>query len=285
MTEDFDVINDDEIDIVSIASYDNFHCDQIIRSIKNKKHIFVEKPMCLNENELGCIIQNLKKNQGVKISSNLVLRTNSRFKYFRKQIKSGGVGDLFYIEADYYWGRIKKLYGWRAKMDYYSIILGAAIHMIDLVTWLIDKKPSYVYAVGNRLGTNDSHMKYDSFALLCFEYDCGLIIKITGNGACAHPHFHGVKIFGTKKTIVHSFNGAYSLNSNTKCDEIERINQPYPEKDKRKDIIHSFVDHLDGPRISPIVTAKDTVNLMTICFAAEKSMSMNKRVKITYRDI
>ena len=166
VTEAFDVINDDAIDIVSIASYDNFHCDQIIRSIKNKKHIFIEKPMCLDEDELGRIIQNLKHHQDVKISSNLVLRTNSRFKYFRKQIKSGGVGDLFYIEADYYWGRIKKLYGWRAEMDYYSIILGAAIHMIDLVTWLIDKKPSYVYTVGNRLGTNDSHMKYNSFALL-----------------------------------------------------------------------------------------------------------------------
>ena len=52
---DKDLFQDPNIDLISIASYDNFHFKQIISSIKNKKHVFVEKPMCLNMRELNKI--------------------------------------------------------------------------------------------------------------------------------------------------------------------------------------------------------------------------------------
>ena len=38
-------------------------------------------------------------------------------------------------------------------MDYYSIILGAAIHMIDLIIWMFGSKPISVFAMGNNLGS------------------------------------------------------------------------------------------------------------------------------------
>ena len=42
-----DLIKDPNIDLVSIASYDEFHFEQIKECIKYKKSIFVEKPACL----------------------------------------------------------------------------------------------------------------------------------------------------------------------------------------------------------------------------------------------
>ncbi len=44
-----DVLKAADIDIVSIASYDNYHHEQVLMAIENDKHIFVEKPLCLNE--------------------------------------------------------------------------------------------------------------------------------------------------------------------------------------------------------------------------------------------
>ena len=38
-------------------------------------------------------------------------------------------------------GRVNKFYGWRSKLKYYSKIYGAAVHMIDLMIWLIGDKP------------------------------------------------------------------------------------------------------------------------------------------------
>ena len=43
--KDHELIVDKDIDIISIASYDNFHFQQLIDSIKNEKNVFVEKPM------------------------------------------------------------------------------------------------------------------------------------------------------------------------------------------------------------------------------------------------
>mgnify|MGYP001008652272 FL=1 len=53
ITDDQNKIFDNkEINLVSIASYDNFHFNQIIKAINNNKHIIVEKPMCMKFSEL-----------------------------------------------------------------------------------------------------------------------------------------------------------------------------------------------------------------------------------------
>ena len=56
-----DIFKNPNIDIVSIASYDNFHAKHILQAIEYNKHFFVEKPFCLNVNELKKICLSLKK--------------------------------------------------------------------------------------------------------------------------------------------------------------------------------------------------------------------------------
>ncbi|SVE23591.1 uncharacterized protein METZ01_LOCUS476445, partial [marine metagenome] len=56
-TDPEDIICDPDIDIVSIASYDDCHKDQVITSLQNGKHVFVEKPLCLNSRELSSITE------------------------------------------------------------------------------------------------------------------------------------------------------------------------------------------------------------------------------------
>ena len=111
--------------------------------------------MCLNLKQLKHIKKLLAKSK-VKITSNLVLRVNDLFVNIKKEIKRE---NIFYVEADYIWGRVKKLFGWRSKIPDYSIILGAGIHVIDLVMWLINKKPHSVFAVANKIATNKSKFK------------------------------------------------------------------------------------------------------------------------------
>ena len=47
-----EILEDSKIDVISIASFDNFHSKQVIKAIENGKHVFVEKPVCLFEEEL-----------------------------------------------------------------------------------------------------------------------------------------------------------------------------------------------------------------------------------------
>jgi predicted dehydrogenase len=277
-----EIAEDESIDIISVSSYDDFHAEQIVKGIENGKHIMSEKPLCLNYKELKKIHQAKNKRPDIKLSANHVLRANSRFSHIKSQINKGEFGELFYLEGDYLWGRKEKLFQWRSEMDFYSIILGAAIHMIDLIMWLVKSKPISVYATGNEIATFDTKYKYNSFAVIIMKFENGLIAKITGNGGCVHPHYHGLKVFGTKKTAEQNFNSAFYLNSSNPKSEIEIISEPYPEKQSREKVIHSFVDSILDDNIKPLVNEEDVFDAMSVCLTAEESMSIGEPSKIDY---
>ena len=274
------ILNNNNIKIISIASYDNFHFDQIIKSFIHKKNVFVEKPMCMSKIELKKIIK--KQNETKKfLSSNLVLRANPLFLDIKKKLKTGFFGKVFYIEGDYLWGRVNKFYGWRSKLKYYSKIYGAAVHMIDLMIWLIGDKPEYVFAEGNKIGT-EKKMKYNSFVTLNLIFKNKLIVKITGNGPCVHPHFHGLKIFGTQKTFTHDYNSSKYFSKN-KIQNFSLKESVYPAKKTRSKIIESFIEGVIHKKPNLFIAdTKSVYDIMDVCFASEESMLKKKRIKIKY---
>ncbi len=269
------IFSDNKINLVSIASYDNFHFNQIIRVLKNNKNLIIEKPMCLNEFQLKKIYQLLKKKKKIKITSNLVLRVNSLFKTIKKKIN---IKDTFYLEADYIWGRRPKLFGWRSKVKDYSVIYGAAIHMIDIIIWIIGLKPESVYTLGNNNVTKNTSFKKNSFVVMLFEFPNNILVKITGNAAAIYKHYHEIKIFSKNKTLINNLLGSYEYRN----DRLMKIKSNYPDKKNRKKIIQNFIDHLSKKNIKPIISHKDQFDLMSICFAAEKSMNLKKKIKIKY---
>jgi len=278
------ILENDDINIVSIASYDNFHISQIIKALESGKHVMSEKPLCINRSEMLQIYKTQKQNPDAKLSSNLVLRTNSRFEKLKKDIAEGKFGEVYYIEGDYLWGRKSKLFEWRADMEYYSIILGAAIHMIDLVMWLLGSRPLSVQAVGNDIPNKNTNLKFNSFAVVILKFENGIIAKLTGNGGCVHPHFHDLKIFGTKQTAISNLNEAYFLQSSEMNSKQVPIIEPYPEKEAREKIIHSFVDSIIDSSIMPVVLQQDVYDVMSVCFAAEEAMNTGKSIIIEYLD-
>jgi len=269
-----DIFLDKEINLVSLASYDNYHYSQILKCFRYNKNIIVEKPMCLNFNQLKNIYK-LTKKKKIKITSNLVLRVNSLFKYFKKKINNN---KIYYIEGDYIWGRKQKLFGWRSKIKQYSITLGAGIHIIDLINWLTGLRPKNVYALGNKKATSGSAFKKNSMVAMMFEYPKNIIVKITANGAAIFNHYHEIKIFSDNQTLVNSRLGSFMI----KKDKFYNLQSSYPDKKNRKKLIQNFIGTLTNKNIKPIISIKEQIDLMTICFAVDKSVALNKRIKINY---
>tara|TARA_Y100000590_G_scaffold445270_1_gene577162 strand:- start:2306 stop:3286 length:981 start_codon:yes stop_codon:yes gene_type:complete len=265
---------DKQINLVSLASYDNYHYNQILKCIRYNKNIIVEKPMCLNSDQLKNIYKFIKTKK-IKMTSNLVLRVNSLFKDFKKKIDNNRI---YYIEGDYVWGRKKKLFGWRSKIKEYSLTLGGGIHVIDLINWLTGLKPKTVYAMGNKKATRGSSFKKNSMIAMMFEYPKNIIVKITANGAAIFDHFHEIKIFSDNQTLVNSRLGSYMI----KKDKFTKIHASYPDKQNRKKLIQNFIETLTKKNIKPIISIKEQIDLMTICFAVDKSAELNKKIKINY---
>jgi predicted dehydrogenase len=47
-----EILADNSVNAVLVATRHNTHADFVIKAIKAGKHVFVEKPLCLNEKEL-----------------------------------------------------------------------------------------------------------------------------------------------------------------------------------------------------------------------------------------
>ena len=164
------------------------------------------------------------------------------------------------------------------KIKDYSVILGAGIHMIDLVMWLTELNPKSVYAIGSNKITKGTNFKKNSFVILILEFPNNILVKITANGSATHNHFHELKIFSTDKTLVNSNLGSYMYKNN----KIIKINSNYPDKKNRKKLIHNFIDNLKNRSAKKIISHKEQIDLMSVCLYAEKSMKINKKVKIKY---
>lgn len=277
LIKNFDqIIEDDEIKIISIASFDEFHFDQIIKAIKFNKHIMVEKPLCLTRIQLKKI-QKAIESKNLIISSNMVLRTNPRFNYLKKAI-SKTLSDIYYIDAEYMWGRPKKLEGWRRNTQNYSLILGASIHMIDLALYLLKKKPVFVKAIGNKFDIGKKIIKSENFIGLDLIFKNNLIVRINTHGICNYPHFHNIRIFSKDYTYSSDINGFFKI---TKKNQTS-IDKDYPFKLNRNLIIDSFISKILKKKSGYFVSFKEINILMNICFSAIDSLKKKKLIKINY---
>ncbi len=266
-----------KVNLISIASYDSDHFDQI-KSLSNIcKNFIIEKPIVTTPSEL-IRLRNIVKNKKIKIFSNLVLREVRMFKFLKKKLNKG---KIYNIEADYLWGRLNKLFEWRLNDKNYSLTLGASIHMIDIVNWMLDELPVSIFSKGNKIATRESKFKKYSFLTHLLQYKNGIIVKISANAGCIHPHFHEIKIFQRDKTFISNLNSQIVIKKNKNNFKIKNLNFPYPDKSNRKELIKSFIKSIkNNQEIKP--SFNYLCNLMQICFKADQSLKNNKEIKIKY---
>lgn len=275
------ILDGADIDIVSIASYDNYHYRQVKRALSNGKHVFVEKPLCLYEREARDIRRILEAKPCLRLSSNLVLRASPRFIRAKELIEQGRLGKLFSVEGDYEYGRINKITeGWRGRIGYYSSVLGGGVHMVDLLLWLTKEKVTEVAAYGNNIASRP-YFKYNDMVVAIMRFKSGLVGKVAVNFGCVRPHFHRIALYGTKATFLNACeDNALLFTSRDRKAAPKKIRLAYPGV--RKDaLIASFVDSiLTGS--SAAVTEEDVFRAMSVCFAIEKSAVEHKPVKVAY---
>lgn len=274
-----EILSDPEIDVVSIASFDDAHRDQVISALEHGKHVFVEKPLCLSRPELDDIAEALRKRPELQLSSNFVLRSVPRFAELRRRIKAGDLGQIYYAEGDYDYGRLQKLtHGWRGRIQNYSVVHGGGIHLIDLLLWLTGAVVQEVFAYGNQISTEGSQFAGDDMVVSVLKFTNGQVAKVASNFASVTPHHHNVSIYGTQGTFTQSPVGASYFWSRDRDAAPERLVDAYPGAG-RQDMLMSFVRSiLDGT--SPGVSSEEVFRAMDISLAISESLVSGSPVAI-----
>lgn len=279
ITKNFhDIIDDEEVNVIIIATNDQDHSYQIIESFKNNKHVFVEKPMCLSPQELNDIIKIKDNKSNLRISSNLVMRTHPFFKKIIKDKKK--LEKIYFLEGDYNYGRLDKLTeGWRGKIKNYSVILGGGIHLLDLILKLKNKKVKEIYTIGNKIITHKLKKIPEDFALSVITFEDGCIAKISSNFSSPTDHHHIFNLYSQNTSFF------YKRNSVEQCFR-ERMNKSNIKVKYRYDnqmkseILFNFFESIRNKKIKPIITEKDLFYLMKISLMLVESHKRKKIIKL-----
>lgn len=276
-----ELIADPAVQVVSIASYDDVHFEQAAAALSAGKHVFVEKPVCLQAEELAELRRLISANQGLKLSSNLILRRAPRFLDLRARMRDGTMGAVFYMEADYNYGRLHKVVdGWRGRLPFYSVVHGGAIHLVDLAMWLTGKRVVEVSAVGNAIASSGTSFRFNDLVVATLVCEGGMLVKVSANFGCVTPHFHRLMVYGTEATFENRPDCGLLWTSRDPAVAPERIDAAYPGTDKG-DMIPAFVEAiLTGS--DPLVTCADVFDTMAVCLAIEEAAASGRRVAVTY---
>lgn len=271
-----------DIDLVSIASYDSDHFKQVQKGLQKNKHLFVEKPLCLYKNEAQDIRALLDQKRDLRLSSNLILRLSPRFRLLKEMIEEGDFGQIYYMEGDYHYGRLHKITeGWRGQIDFYSVVYGGAVHIVDLLLWLTGDTIEEVVAYGNKIASAGTSFRFNDFVACLLKFRSGMIAKVSANFSCVKPHFHALEIFGTSATYINGQNAGQLFSSRDPSVGPKNLTAAYPGIQKG-DLIYSFVQSIlgEGPAL---VTMEDVFNTMSVCFAIEEATKRSGSVVV--RDI
>ena len=143
-SSDDEIINDPNINTVAILTRHNTHADLVVKALKAGKHVFVEKPLAIDGDQLSSISEQLGTSSSMltvgfnrrfaplaeTLSSRLVDRTEPLYAHYR--INAG------YIPLDH-WTQDPAIGGGR--------LIGEGCHFIDFITFLVGAPPVSVSTV------------------------------------------------------------------------------------------------------------------------------------------
>ena len=196
-TSDYRVmLNDPEVNTVIITTRHNLHASMVMETLEAGKSVFVEKPLCLNEEEL----QNIE-NAYMKVSDKITLTVgfNRRFSPFAVKMKALVGGGPKNIVATMNAGYIPPE-AWVQDMEVGGgRVIGEACHFIDLCSFLADSK--VVAVCMNALGENPQENTDNVSILLKYENGTNAVINYFANGSKSYVK-ERVEVFSQEKVLV-----------------------------------------------------------------------------------
>ena len=135
-----ELVEDKNVDIITIAVRVRHHYDILWKSIKKRKIIYCEWPLCLNSSEASTIMSLAKQ---LKLKYHVV-GTQGRFapsvNYLKDMLDGGKIGELLFVKSHHMLPRfdVKENHWWSSQEEEHSGALGvASAHCLDTLQHIL----------------------------------------------------------------------------------------------------------------------------------------------------
>ncbi|WP_105615513.1 Gfo/Idh/MocA family protein [Vallitalea okinawensis] len=93
-----EMLENEELDAVSVCTYNATHAECTIDALKKGVHVLLEKPMCVTLDE-AIEIMKVEKESGKVLSIGFQPRLDENMKMIKKIVDSGELGEIYYIQT------------------------------------------------------------------------------------------------------------------------------------------------------------------------------------------
>lgn len=214
-TDYINIIADDEIDAVIIATPTKYHCEIAIAAAKAKKHILCEKPMAMTVEECNLMDKAAKEN-GIILQLAFMRRFDTSFIAAKNMIDAGEIGDVVMVRSNTRGPSIPK--PWMYDISKSNGPLAEVnSHDIDSLRWFTGSDFKTVFAIGGNFRCPDAKKDFPDFydnVTLNASFANGCQGIIDGAQGVLYGYDARCEILGTKGCI---YLGNTKENSVTLC--------------------------------------------------------------------
>ena len=138
-----DLIKNEELDIVHICLPSYMHAEHAIAALEKGMNVFVEKPVCLTEEDCQALLD-AEKRSGKKVMVGQVVRSFKEYKFLKEAYDSGRYGKLKSmvmqrISGDVRWG-FENWFQDEKKSG--SVVLDLHVHDLDFIRYMLGEPKS-----------------------------------------------------------------------------------------------------------------------------------------------
>jgi predicted dehydrogenase len=189
-----------ELDAVVVATPNDLHAAMTIEAACAGKHVLLEKPAALSSAELDDMIREVRR-AGVLCQVNMILRWHPLIEAIVARRTCGDLGEVVCVEADFVFGELEGPEpDWaRNSQQAGNLHLYAGCHAYDQLEWLAGSRVTEISSVSTR---RSQRWGYDVTACTVVRFASGAIGRATVTLEAAAPYRFGVRVFGTRATVV-----------------------------------------------------------------------------------
>lgn len=282
VTDYRELVNDENVDMVIVATPDNTHCEMTCAFLRAGKSVLLEKPMALTAEECN-EMRKVEKQTGSRLMVGQVCRYNPIFIKAKQLVDSEAIGELVYVESEYahsYRGA-RGYDDWRVSPEREGMI-GGGCHALDFLRWVAGN-PIEVTAYANHKYLLD--WPVDDTTIAIYKFPNNVIGKVFCSIGVKRDYTMRTCLYGTEGTIIFESHGKelklYQVdrkgNNFTAPKLVPTSSESHNMRAEITDFVNAIVEELPNP-----ISSIEGASTVAACRATVESAKLGRPVQIVY---
>lgn len=190
-------------DVAFVTNPAPMHLDTALMFARNNSHLFIEKPLSVDDSGLGELLKECERRNRV-LMVGYVLRFSEPLKILKKTLEQGRIGNILSIKASVG----QHLLNWRRGQRYQDTVtgrkdLGGGVllelsHELDYVRWLVGEA-TRIHALMSKV--SNLEIDVEDIAEICLKFKCGALGNVHLD-MLDHATNRSCRIIGTEGTVA-----------------------------------------------------------------------------------